>query len=312
MISTARCAKELTTIAWAVAVIVIVIAEAEAGTLSTTYENDFFAFRDRYYTAGLSLRWYSDPRAGGSRYSLAIGQNLYTGRDIRKPDPSEDDRPYAGWLHLTAGVAWEEGNRQMTAEATVGVVGPSARGEEVQSTVHDWAQGVEPRGWDNQLHDETGVVARYTSRYPRRHAVQRAGWAVDWVPGWTLWAGNVYTAAEVDLVVRLGPDLPPGFSVPIFHPVTAAESHFEARAGGWYVHGRVVRRWVVRNLFLDGNTVRDSRSVEKEPVVDQLFLGIAFYEGRWQASYTHTLLSKEFKTQRGHDAYGVVQVAWKF
>ncbi len=304
---------------------------AEADSIAVTHENDTFAGRDQYYTAGQSVTWYGRardrhgwadrlagglpffPKKGTRRLMGGVGQKLFTPEDITEENPSEDDRPYAGWLYVTASLVVESGWRQSIADLTVGTVGPSAGGHYLQSDVHARLDGADqPNGWETQLHDEVGVVVRYTDRYRGRLHFGRGGWAMDIIPGWSLWAGNVYTAAEAEFILRIGPNLPMDHGGPIFHPVTAPETYFRPAGGGWYLHARGVRRAIAHNLFLDGNTFRESRSVEKKPYVSQLYLGIAFHWERIRLSYTHSWLTHEFETQRRDDPYGAIQLAFSF
>ncbi|MBK1733769.1 hypothetical protein CKO15_00415 [Halorhodospira abdelmalekii] len=304
---------------------------AQADSLAFTFENDIFAGRDQYYTAGYSATWYGRRRdgygradyaaaflplfpTGGSRRLMGgAGQKLFTPGDITLEEPPEDDRPYAGWLYLTAALVVESGWRQSTASWTLGAVGPSAGGHSLQRSIHNRLENSDqPQGWETQLGDELGVTVRYTDRYRARLHFGRSAWAMDLIPGWSLWAGNVYTAAEAEFSLRFGPNLPMDHGGPIFHPVTAPETYFKPNRGGWYVHARAVRRLVGYNIFLDGNTVRDSRSVERERYVNQVYVGIAFHWERMRISYTHSTLTREFKTQEHRDPYGALQAAWAF
>lgn len=317
---------------WAGGMVVLGAAgPSEAGSLAFTFENDVFAGRDQYYTAGYSATWYGRarrdygfadrlagvlpffPEGGTRRLMGGVGQKLFTPEDVTEEDPPEDDRPYAGWLYLTTSLVVESGWRQSVANLTVGAVGPSAGAHALQQSVHKRIDGSnEPEGWDTQLHDEVGVVVRYTDRYRGRLHFGRSGWAMDLIPGWSLWAGNVYTAAEAEFILRIGPNLPMDHGGPVFHPVTAPETYFRPAGGGWYLHARGVRRLVGHNIFLDGNTIRDSRSVEKERYVNQVYLGIAFHWERARLSYTHSTLTREFETQERYDPYGALQFAWSF
>lgn len=67
-------------------------------------------------------------KAPEARGTLGIGQQIYTPEAIHIATPDPNDRPYAGWLYLSAGgVAYDDTN--LTAvELQVGLVGPSAHG----------------------------------------------------------------------------------------------------------------------------------------------------------------------------------------
>ena len=65
----------------------------------------------------------------------------------------------------------------------------------------------------------------------------------------------------------------------------------------FFVFGAVDGRAIARDLFLDGNTFRRSRSVNKEYLVADLSAGIGLIAGPWQLTFTKVRRTREFKTQ---------------
>lgn len=90
--------------------------------------------------------------------AFSIGQKIFTPDDIQRRGLVENDRPYAGWLYF--GSAFHNKNARLldTFEIQLGVVGPAALAEKTQNFVHDLRGIDEARGWDNQLHNEPGVL----------------------------------------------------------------------------------------------------------------------------------------------------------
>jgi hypothetical protein len=78
---------------------------------------------------------------------------------------------------------------------------------------------------------------------------------------------------------------------------------------GWYLFTGAEGRAVARNIFLDGNTFRDSRSVEKKLFVGDLQFGIAFTWSNVRLSYTHVLRTREFKIQDERDDFGALSLS---
>jgi hypothetical protein len=62
--------------------------------------------------------------------------------------------------------------------------------------------------------------------------------------------------------------------------------HRAVRLLSGFIFGAVDGRAVARDIFLDGSTFRDSRSVNKEPFVADISAGVGLIAGRWQANYT--------------------------
>ena len=56
-------------------------------------------------------------------------------------------------------------------------------------------------------------------------------------------------------------------------------------------------RAVARDLFLDGNTFRRSRSVNKEYLVADVSVGLGLIAGPWQLTFTQARRTREFQKQ---------------
>jgi hypothetical protein len=70
---------------------------------------------------------------------------------------------------------------------------------------------------------------------------------------------------------------------------------------------------VALNIFLDGNTLQNSRSVAKEPVVDDLIVGFElFSRAGLRVALSLVARTPEFKQQRGIDTFGSINGAYAF
>ena len=70
--------------------------------------------------------------------------------------------------------------------------------------------------------------------------------------------------------------------------------------------GRVVG-W---NVFLDGNTFRDSHEVDKEYLVGELLAGIGFQWGAWRLTFSQVVRSREFREQDHAQNYASLSVSF--
>lgn len=131
------------------------LLEDHPGFLTFTIENDNFGDgSDENYTNGVRLTYF-DTSAELPWFSsfldshlpifeindttsvyYSFGQNLYTPEDIEVSTPDPKDRPYAAFLYASAGLTTLKDDHIDEIEATLGVVGPWALGEEVQTVVH--------------------------------------------------------------------------------------------------------------------------------------------------------------------------------
>ena len=112
---------------------------------------------------------------------------------------------------------------------------------------------------------------------------------------------------------RLGRRLPHDYGPPRIQPSLPGSGFFVPQNGfGWYLFAGVEGRAVARNIFLDGNTFRDSRSVDKEPLVGDLQFGFALTWSDVRLGYTHVLRTREFKTQGKTSEFGAVSLSIQF
>lgn len=81
---------------------------------------------------------------------------------------------------------------------------------------------------------------------------------------------------------------------------------------GWYLFAGADGRAVARNIFLDGNTFRDSPSIDKEHFVADLSAGLALTFERVRISYTVVYRTKEFQGQDDNDLFGSVGLTWRY
>lgn len=301
------------------------------GTLSFVYENDTFYNRDSHYTNGVRLSWIpgsSDtpgwaldiakaipwfPRHGQVLHGYSLGQNMYTPSDITLENPPEDERPYAGWLYGTIGLGVETGRQLDQVALTVGMVGPASLAEHTQKMVHKLVNSEDPKGWDTQLRNEPGLMIGWQRNWRALAAHSFLGNQLDFTPHLGVTLGNIYTYANSGLTMRYGDNLPLDYGPPRIQPGMAGTSSFVSGPGiGWYLFAGVEGRAMARNIFLDGNSFRDSRSVDKKLLVGDLQFGAVLLWHKVRLSYTHVLRTREFYTQERGDDFGSLTLSLQF
>jgi lipid A 3-O-deacylase len=296
-------------------------------------ENDSPTGRDRYYTNGFLFAWSSrayhppawlspltGPAAGlvpaeNLRWGLSLGQKMYTPEDTQTRNPDPEDRPYAGWLYGALTLI-SSGPRQLSSvELQIGVVGPSALGEEAQNGTHRLMRIPTAKGWDHQIKDEPGVNLVLSRQLRVNQATGFDDISVGVVPSFALSLGNVSTYASAGAMLRIGNALEADFGPPRVRPASAGSVFYESTADGglgWYLFAGVEGRVVARDIALDGNTWRDSRSVDREWFVGDLSAGLALMYGEWRLTATYTARSQEFSEQRGAAQFASFSIARRF
>jgi len=303
----------------------------DMGILVLEYENDLFAGQDRYYTSGVRASWIlSDsgvpgvlrdlgevipffPGAGELKNSWSLGQSMFTPKDITQATPDPNDRPYAGWLYVNGGLAEETGIRLDRLQLTLGVVGPASLAEQTQREIHNVMGSPIPKGWDHQLANELTVMVSYERQWRARVRTAEEGWRIDLTPHWGGTLGTPFTMLNTGLTLRAGRDLPHDYGPPRIQPALPGSGLFVPRADwGWYLFAGVDARAMLWNVFLDGNTWRDSPSVDRHVFVGDAQVGAVLSMGRARLAYTHVFRTPEFKDQEAREDFGALSLSWLF
>ncbi|MBV1931298.1 MAG: lipid A deacylase LpxR family protein [Porticoccaceae bacterium] len=324
-------------------------ADDEPWTLNIYFENDLFGETDQNYTNGVRMSWvspdtasyYDDPefpawvRAVNRKLRffngdgenlehnlvISLGQLMYTPSDIQATELVADERPYAGYLY--AGFAYHTRSEDQldTVEINLGVVGPAAQGEEAQDFIHDLRGFDKFQGWDNQLKNEPAVTLLYEHkrRLFRSPFLEDGRFQHDFIGHSGISLGNVATYVNFGGEYRIGWDLPNDFGTSAVRsggdnsaPGRGDIRRHSRSAAIYGLHGfiSVDARLVAQDIFLDGNSFRDSHGVNKEKEVADVSSGISFLTGRWKMSFAWVIRTREFKEQPHHHKYGSFSVSY--
>ncbi|MCB9996442.1 MAG: lipid A deacylase LpxR family protein [Rhodospirillales bacterium] len=247
--------------------------------------------------------------------AYSIGQNLYTPDDIKSPQQDPNDRPWAAWLYGSAGLATLTGNHIDELELTLGMVGPAAQGEFAQKYIHSLIGSPDPKGWDNQLKNEPGVIASWLRRWPQAAYFENAGLFGALEPNVNISLGNIYTYAGTGLTFTLSPASDRWQDTPQrVRPAIPGTGYFQIPddGWGWQIFAGVDGRAVAHNIFLDGNMFADSHSIDKEHFVADFNTGFALTFERVRLSYTLTYRTKEFERQDDNDLFGGLTLSYRY
>jgi lipid A 3-O-deacylase len=296
---------------------------------SVIEENDSVVLgdSDKFYTQGLEITYLGPDVAADSawiglfdalaglgpfdaegasevsrRYEILLGQSVFTSQDTAEEEPDPDDRPYAGWLYGGVGLIQDTDRRRLDhLELLAGVVGRDAFGEEAQNDWHQFIGADESRGWDEQLHNEPGLMLSYERKWRLLQPIG-GGFAVDAIPELGITVGNVMDYIEAGGMLRFGRNLEADYGPHRIRPALSGTPYFNSDylegPFGFYFFVGAQGRAVARNVFLDGNTFRDSRSVDSEALVGDLTGGLALFWGdalRLDTAVTYR--SEEFEGQ---------------
>ncbi len=314
------------------------LEKESASYLSLSIENDNFGGgTDRFYTSGVRATWFDtninvppvidtvaekiptfDVNSSTSTF-YTLGHNIYTPEDIKIAEQPENDRPWAAFLYGSVGLANVTYNETVPEhvdelEFTLGVIGPEALGEQTQKFIHKHVTDSPiPKGWKNQLEFEPGLIVSWQRRMPfaYSHDFKHMNFRIE--PSVSVSLGNVRTNIGTGATFVLGStkliDTPPRV-----RPALPGTGVFANGGDGfdWQVFAGLHGRAVARDIFLDGNTFKDSHSVDKEYFVGDVNGGVSLMYDDWRLSYTLNLRTKEFKAQDENSVFGSVTLTKRF
>ncbi|MEK7678086.1 MAG: lipid A deacylase LpxR family protein [Verrucomicrobiota bacterium] len=306
-------------------------ASSSRSALSLRWENDTIAGQDENYSNGISLALTRSGQswlggiwnlfgADGDRYlhGYDFGQIIVTPADINRTVPDPNDRPYSGLLYFAASTHLIRENRFHGLKFITGVVGPYSFAEETQREVHRLGGSAIPQGWDYQL--ETEPIFNMVYEHRRRYDLfqTESGFGFQVIPMAGAMLGNVLIQGQAGAQLRLGYNLPDDFGTTLMRGLgnlpfpREDEDAPNQRNFGAYLFAGGGANLVARNLALDGNTFRDSPSVDKRPFFPGAEFGASVVTRRFQATFSYVIWGKEFYGQQRHSEFGAVTVSYFF
>jgi lipid A 3-O-deacylase len=310
--------------------------------LNILEENDSIYFKsDRHYTQGLRASllgpdvgtessWngpfnlFGDlaPVFGSAdrrsrRYSVFLGQSIFTPSNLQLKPPDPHDRPYGGWLYVGTSLLQESDRHVLeNFELDLGVVGPGALGKQTQNDFHQLIGVKQAQGWSNQIQNEPGGMLSY-DRLWRFALLGDGNNGIDIVPQAGVTLGNVFTYAQAGGMLRVGKNLHADYGPVRIRPALSGTDYFDADQLdgdlGFYFFVGGQGRAVAHNIFLDGNTFRQSPGVRKRVLVGDLEAGLSvFRSSNWRLDFAAVRRTKEFFGQQADDLVGTgaLSVSW--
>jgi lipid A 3-O-deacylase len=309
------------------------------GGRTTAYvrlDNDVFAGTDRGYSNGTEIGfvsptvddfqdsslnaaslWINRRLAGlqpeGYAYNnmvVTLGQGMFTPSDWWRETPDPNDRPYAGVLLFGVTYNGRDEDSMRATTFNIGVVGPSAFAKETQNLVHSFAGGERFAGWDHQLRDEP--VLRIMQQRLHKRTMTKPTWMSDLIFHYGGSVGNLTTFANAGAEVRIGGWIPDNFgsapALPVAENTAPTIGPIFSETVRVHAFAALDVRYVVHDITLDGNTFKDSASVDREDLVADLGVGVAAHWGNWKIAFARYFRTREFRGQDSEAELGSLTI----
>ena len=269
-----------------------------------------------------SLLPYHHDESRQGNFALSIGQMMYTPNDTSASELIPTDRPYAGWLY--GSMAFHSKNYRVldSFEIQAGFTGKWSLAKQAQDLVHSVRGIPKANGWTNQIKTEPGLVLVYDHKYRLVPHLKLAGrWGADAIINAGGTVGNISTYVNGGIEIRAGWDLPADFGSALIRPGGDTNAPVDTndvryrddfRSFSAHLFAATTARFVVRDIFLDGNTFRHSHDVDKNTVVADLVIGISAVYGKFKLSYAHVIRTKEFNGEPGGHDFGSISLSFTY
>lgn len=317
--------------------------EEVKGAWFISMDNDLLAQTDDGYTNGLQAGWVSGYLArytdgpmpnfianqldklaifdGPNKQkfiSYSVSHRIFTPSDTETTELVEGDIPYSGMLFgtVTAGAQSEKGMHAISMH--MGVAGPAAMGRQVQNSVHKVIGSDHVNGWDNQIENE--VIINLNYEYRRRLAAFRFnnGLKADLIGQAGAMAGTLNSMATIGVSGRIGWGIEDDYAVPpqFFGEETiGSRPYSKSRTkGGFWLYALINGSAIGNAIYWDGNTFRDSPSVDYDPLIGRIYVGMAKRFDRAKISFTiaKTTVPWENPTDKSIQTYGKLNFSYNY
>jgi len=274
------------------------------------HDNDLLVGTDRDFTGATRLAWSPASSSGshGEHTLFTLAQDAWTPDDTDATRPPNGERPYAGWLQLSAARATIVHESTWTRYASIGVLGPSSRAEDVQRFLHEASGSAPVNGWDSERDDRAALQLGFRRDVSTLRRSLSTGGELDLGTHAGAALGTVMGYVHAGASLRIGrgttrtvgpPDTVPG--APDFAAVFAP-------ANARYAHVGIGARAVAWDTTLDADTSR-APDVDAEPLIADVRAGVVVALGRWRVAYTHALRTKAYRTSLATQVFGSLNIA---
>ena len=317
--------------------------DEHSGILQLQFSNDVFFSADEHFTNVFSLFWQPklqkrwedtylpettaklasklpllNSPGTHKRLGFALIHLIATPEDLIAEELIEDDLPYSGFLGGFLQLSSSNDLELSVVQLTLGIVGRSSLGEPIQQEAHRLVGTDIPRGWRHQLNDELVVNLDLYHGQRLINRLETGLWGAQFDLDWRVGAGvgNLLSYGSVGIGMRLGWNLIPGWELAPAENRTVANNFHDYRSSpkySFYFYSILESFAVAHSIFIDGNTFRDSHSVDGLPLQSKLAYGAVFKASRWLLRVSFISGTKLFRSsQTDLEQTGIIDIGYIF
>ena len=299
-------------------------AQTHAHEFGFQSDNDSFLGQnsDRYYTNGLFLYYRhalpikdtNDTRLKNKVLGIEAGQKIFNPISGAVPNKSRIDRPFAGYLYIGSTLNLLYANESnLKIGAQLGVIGPAALGEEVQTVIHNTFGFYHLNGWQYQIRNSfqlnlSGEYNRLLTRY------KGADLSLNTYAN----LGTAFTGAGAGAMMRLG-----NFNQ-LFNSVSTQSTAIQKgdftplNKHEIFFYYKPMLNFVAYDATIQGGLFNDQDNTNREvtrtkkPFMFSNQLGVAYSGTRWVFDVAAILHSRDVKEMSRSHQWGAVTILYRF
>lgn len=279
------------------------------------YDNDFFAASDYNYTQGYNLELVTPNLSKNPLNKLLIqkkelriqnGLSIehigFTPFSIANPDVIFTDRPFASAIMLKSFVTSTDTTKdfRIISGLSIGMIGPVAFGNEMQTAIHKVINGVIPQGWKNQIKND--LVLNYELGFEKKLFQINNSLIVS--SNSTVRLGTLFSSASLGFNAQFG-----AFNHVFFDDNRKRKFQFS-------IYGQPLVNFIGHDATLQGGVInRDNiytvKGSEIERATLQLKYGAIVKIKTLFLEYSQAIISKEFSFGE-RATWGGIKIGWLF
>ena len=286
--------------------------------ISLISDNDLYTslYRDGYYTNGFFITYRSvqktDQDSPKKIYKFQVGHKMFTASKSTLQFASLHDRPFAGYLYGGFGISrFYKSNNLFSTDIEMGVIGPNAKGEELQNFMHNIYNYPEPLGWKHQIQNAFALnfTASYLYYFPKMSSN-----TLDISSFNLLKAGTVFTSLSSGIYARIGiKNLQPYSNSVAFNSNLNTNSSAKSES---FVFIKPMLNYTLYDATIEGSFLNTNSPVTFDvmPFHFSLQLGYRYYRKRFLYGYTFIYHTKKLQSLRAakSNSYGSIYVGYYF
>ena len=283
-------------------------------------DNDLYTstYRDRYYTNGIFLTYRTLSETRNKKFvkkinSYEIGHMMFTPIKATLPFASTHDRPFAGYFYGAYGQSrFYNSQNVLITNLQVGVIGPNAKGQELQNFMHQIYNYPEAKGWIHQIHNAFALNLNTTFV---KHFKKLSSSNFDLNSYNQLNAGTVFTNISTGLYARIGlKKLQKTSNTVAFNSNLNKASGKSFSESFFYI--KPMLNYVFYDATIQGSFLNTTSPVtfDIKPFHFSFELGYAYYYRRFNYGYTFHFHTKKLQSSRAaaSNSYGSLYLGYFF